>query len=43
MLRLCLIMLNVVVKVVTIFGVIYRVPATTPAHKAFVTPQLRIS
>jgi len=26
---------NVVVKVVAIFGVIYRVPATTPAHNVF--------
>jgi len=26
---------NVVVKVVAIFGVINRVPATTPAHDAF--------
>jgi len=31
MLRLCKIMLNVVVKVVAIFGVINRVPSTTPA------------
>jgi len=34
---------NVLVKVVAIFGVINRVPATTPAHNVFVTPQLRIS
>jgi len=26
---------NVVVKVVAIFGVIYRVPATTPSHNVF--------
>ena len=35
MLRLCQIMLNVVVKVVATFGVIYRVPSTTPAHNDF--------
>jgi len=26
---------NVLVKVIAIFGVIYRVPATTPAHNVF--------
>ena len=35
MLRLCQLMLNVVVKMVAIFGVIYRVPSTTPAHNVF--------
>jgi len=33
---------DVLVKMVVIFGVINRVPATTPAHNFFVTPQLRI-
>jgi len=33
---------NGLVKVVVFFSVIIRVPATTPAHNVFVTPQFRI-